>query len=153
MGQAEATAELQQAARAWQAEEFASNQRAAERLESFEQATATPAPPPTPEQQQAEQLAAVAEAALPKICAMVWRVLDRVIVSQLGPQCAATQEELAELGRLTVPVVTKYLPAGLEGVFATPEGVLIAAAGITYGAKLMLPADANSPRAAEVAAQ
>lgn len=151
MGSAEATAELQQAARAWQAEEYAANQRAAERLESFEQATATPAAAPSPEQQQTEQLAAVAEAALPKICAMLWRVLDRVIVSQLGPQCAATPEELEELGRLTVPVVNKYLPAGLEGVFATPEGVLLAAAGITYGAKLMMPAEPKS-EAAEVSA-
>ena len=144
---AEVTPEMQRAALEWQAAEHHEQARVERQVAELQDAE-NPAPEQTPEQAAAQQTAAVVSAAMPQLCTALWRVLDRVVAQNLlGPQCAATGEELAELGRLTVPVLEKYLPGALSQVLTTPEGVLLGSAALIYGSKMLAapPAPAAPP--------
>ena len=102
------------------------------------QAPEAPAAPPekSKEQQQAEAMAQAAEAAMPQITLVLWKMADKAIQSFGGEHCAADSDELKQLAELSVPVLNKYL-GSMSGFLTTPEGVLLAVAAMTYGPKLI----------------
>lgn len=136
-----------------QADEHADNAGAAKRLEDFQNATAPGAPVgPTPEEEKAAadkaQLKAMEEVImgqLPKVCAVVWGMIDKLAIQYAGPQYAQTPEERANLAQATVPVVLKYLPKDLSWLATTPEGALILTAGTIYAFKFALGEPAKLP--------
>lgn len=146
---------MQRAALEWTAEEHATQARVDAKVQAMQDA-APPAPvaPPSPEAAKAAQVEAAAAAALPAVASIAWRIADRAIQNFLGPHCAATPEEIAQLSALTVPVITKWLPADMTGFLATPEGALAFAALSIYGLKAMAgaPPDAAPPAPPEVPA-
>lgn len=137
----EVAPEQARAALEWQAEEAAK----ARTVEAKVAALNEPAPAPalTPEQQaQAEktaQLEAAAAAALPMLCAFAWGLIDKLAVSQLGPEVKLDADEREQLAGLSVPVVEKYLGGALEFV-KTPEGALAVGAAMIYAPKILMPA-------------
>lgn len=143
--------ELSEVGTAYQAETFVEQAKADARVEAFEQATAPAAPPApakTAEQIEQEQLAKAAEEALPMITVIAWQMLDKGIQSFAGAHCAASQEQLEQLGKLTVPVLNKYL-GSLSGFITTPEGLLLAVAAMTYGPPMLMGPPKQAPAPTE----
>ena len=131
---------LLQAGLEYQAQAHADAARTNAQVAEFvdaQQASASPAPPEkSKEQLEAEALAQAAEAALPQITLIAWKMADKAIQSFGGAHCAADADELAQLAKLSVPVLNKYL-GSLSGFITTPEGLLLAVAAMTYGPKLI----------------
>ena len=143
---------LEQIATQWRAEEHATQARAAAQVEALQASEAPAAPQASPsdakareEAEKARQLEAAAAAALPMLCAIAWRMVDKGVQSFGGAHCAATEDELQQLATLTVPVLDKYLPGGLAAVLKTPEGVLLGTAALIYGVKMLQGAPVVSP--------
>lgn len=136
------TPEQARAALEWQAEEAAAARGVQAKVDALA-ADGTPAPSPAASPApdaaaaQAAQLAAVVEAQLPKLCGVAWGIVDRLVQQFAGAEFALSAEERQELAAATVPVVTKYVPQGMEWVTTTPEGALVLTAGMIYGMKAL----------------
>lgn len=131
---------FERAAVEYQAQKHADGARVEAQVEAFVESQAPEAPPAPPEQskeqQKAEAMAQAAEAALPQITLVIWKMADKAIQSFGGAHCAADADELKQLAELSVPVLNKYL-GSMSSFLTTPEGVLLAVAAMTYAPKLI----------------
>lgn len=133
------TADQQRAALEWQAEEHQAQQRVEERVAALGADAAQPAgaPQQSEQQQQAAALVQIVQAQLPRVCAVLWGVVDAAAVKYAGPEYRQTAEERQQLAEATAPVVAKYLAAADMGWLATTqEGALVLTAAVIYGAKV-----------------
>lgn len=145
----EATPEQARAALEWQAQEAAAQRGVDAQVAAMQQPPDAPAATPE-QQQQAEQakvLTAVVAQHLPKACAVAWVVVDRLVQQLAGSEFALTKEEISQLAEATGPVVEKYMPASMDWLVKTPEGVLCLTAGMIYASKALTPSTqpASSP--------
>lgn len=149
-------ADLQRIALQARADEHHDAAAAQARVEDFVGTQAPAAVPQTPEEEAAAQekaqsaaLEAMVKAQLPRVCAVLWGIIDTAAVKFAGPEYALSPSERADLAEATAPVVLKYIPKDLAFLANTPEGALILTAAVIYGAKVMT---ADKPKPGQLGA-
>lgn len=137
--------ELERIALQARADEHADTRAAAERLSDFQDAAqSAPAPDATPEEKakaeevaQAKAMAAMVADQLPRMCSMIWGMIDAAAIKFAGAKYTQTPEQREQLAAATAPVALKHMPKDLSFLTMTPEGMLLFTALVVYVPKML----------------